>query len=254
MIKENNSPVEVAQITDLHLGSSFDHEVMGVNTAFNTALVLQSVSQSTYHQLIATGDISDDFSTSSYLLFFELLKNNNISKLTCLAGNHDNYELMESILHPVMQQRLFKIKNWVFIGLNTNLLDSDSGLIGYKELNWLKKALTDNSEFNVAIFMHHHIFSVSSKWIDKYNLIDSGEFLKIIFSNPNVKAVISGHVHQQSFIFYEGVEFHTTCSTSFQYLPNADCAVISSKGPGWRKWFFWPSGKISEKWFPLKDI
>ena len=97
MLITKSGAIEIVQITDIHLTADENSHLKGVNTAENLTRVLGEVKHTSYERLIVTGDISEDSSSASYNLFLNLLKQNNISSVVCLGGNHDNISVMNQI-------------------------------------------------------------------------------------------------------------------------------------------------------------
>ncbi|XBS69144.1 metallophosphoesterase [Acerihabitans sp. KWT182] len=252
MTSSTSRAVEIVQITDAHLGASEDFMLKGINTAETLSQVLAAVSQTPYDWLIATGDISDDFSHASYALFLRMLDQHGISSLICLSGNHDDPAVMQQILQPVALPTIFFDGDWLFICLNTTLANSDEGEVTETDLARLNTLLTQHAQKHVAIFMHHHVVPVQSRWIDAYRLRNHSSFMKHLARYNNVRAVISGHVHQASISPRNGATFYTSPATSLQFVPGCHLPKISTVTASWRKWTFWPDGKVSDQLFSLK--
>ena len=251
MSHKRSRAVEIVQITDIHLGKDAAFMLKGVNTADTLSGVLAKVRQTSFDWLIATGDISDDFSPASYQLFRDLLRQADLTSLVCLSGNHDNPAVMESVLHSVMLPRVFDEGEWLFICLNTTIVGEDDGEIAEADFIQLETLLAQQSTKHVALFMHHHVISVQSRWIDRYGLRNADRFLALLDRHRHVRAVIGGHVHQTSESQHNGVTFYTTPATSLQFVPHSDKAEVSVDAPGWRKWSFWPDGQITTELYSL---
>lgn len=253
MSAQDHRAIEIVQITDMHLAHSEQILLKGVNTAETLSRVLAAIQQTSYDWLVATGDISEDFSAGSYALFKQLLARQNISSLVCLSGNHDDPALMQKVLESIALPTAFCQGEWLFIGFNTPIRGEDTGEIAAADLARLELLLTQHSAKYVAIFMHHHVLPVQSRWIDRYNLINAAAFLALIARHGKVRAVISGHVHQASVTEYQGTLFYTTPATSLQFVPFNDHAEVAIAPPAWRKWSFWPDGHISDNIFYAGD-
>ncbi|WP_414147283.1 metallophosphoesterase [Erwinia sp. BNK-24-b] len=249
MSETRRRAVEIVQITDLHLMANERLLLKGVNTAQTLNSVLTAIGQTSYHRLIATGDISEDFSAASYETFKTLLARHRIASLVCLSGNHDDPVMMQEILGPVALPRIFCEGEWLFIGLNTTIKGEDEGEIAAVELAQLDSLLAQHHAKFAAIFMHHHALPVQSGWIDRYGLKNAADLLALVARYPEIKAVIGGHVHQASVQTCKGTLFYTTPATSIQFAPLSEKAEVSATPPAWRKWYFWPDGRISDEIF-----
>lgn len=251
MPDKHSLAVEIVQITDMHLGADESSLLKGINTADTLTKVLAAIGQTSRDYLIATGDISEDFSAASYHLFLKLLRQNHIAPLVCLGGNHDDLTVMQPILQPVALPRVFCQGSWLFVCLNTTLPGKDEGEIVEEDLVMLEELLTGHSASHVVLFMHHHIVPVKSSWIDRYTLRNVDSLMALLARHDKVRAVISGHVHQASEASHNNVLFYTSPATSLQFVPCSDQAKVEAASPAWRKWFFWPDGSISNQIFFL---
>ena len=70
--------------------------------------------------------------------------------------------------------------------------------------------------------------------LDKINLNNSSQFLEIIDQYQNIKAVMCGHIHQDTHINRQGVEFYSTPSTCWQFTPKSHGFKLDTKMPGYR--------------------
>lgn len=89
-------------------------------------------------------------------------------------------------------------------------LDSASGYLGTKEMEWLTNLLkTQRDNFrNCIIFTHLNFFVASNKWAF-YPLIDDSESLQELFTQYKVNLVVSGHVHKKTEHFVSSTTYLT---------------------------------------------
>lgn len=66
------------------------------------------------------------------------------------------------------------------------------------------------------IVMHHPPFKLNC-WLTDKALINYNEFNTIIYRHPNVKLVLSGHIHHHSVIWKNGVAFSSASSVGFAF-------------------------------------
>jgi len=156
-----------------------------------------------------------------------------------VLGNHD-YEVEDSLKSRVptafgiANYYHFSIKQWRFIVIDGNELSTFANLpgspnhnaaekllkdletdqcvnahfwnggIGERQLKWLIATLreaTDNEE-NVVIFCHYPLFP-----LDKHNLLNAAEVMKIIIDYPCMKAWFCGHNHHGNYGMHSDIHF-----------------------------------------------
>jgi len=91
-----------------------------------------------------------------------------------------------------------------------------------------------SSDQPTIIFIHHHVLPIDSNWLDRINLRNASEFLAIIDQYKNVKAVVCGHVHQDTTIYRQDVIFLSTPSTSWQFAVKSYNFSLDNLMPGYR--------------------
>src|SRR5574344_689635 len=169
----------------------FGHEndcLLGIDTAYSFQAVIDAVRQQNiaFDIILATGDLSQDYSYDSYKRFAEMVKQ--LEKpVFWLPGNHDDGPLMRRIMPEfgVSIARNIIIGEWQFIMLNTQ------------------------------------VYSVPHGWIlpDQHELKNKNELLDLVYKHPQVKLVLCGHVHQETDFVSNNVRFISSPSTSIQFEP-----------------------------------
>ena len=81
---------------------------------------------------------------------------------------------------------------------------------------------------------HHHPFDMQSKWIDQHKLKNTNNLLEVLNKHSNIKAVICGHVHQDSLREWQNIQFFSTPSTCVQFKPLSDHFALDDESPGFR--------------------
>ena len=82
--------------------------------------------------------------------------------------------------------------------------------------------------------MHHQPLSMDSDWLDLIGLQDAKQFLATINKYKQVRAVVWGHVHQESDHKINGIRFLSTPSTCSQFLPKSVSFSLDNQPPGMR--------------------
>ncbi|PKF61672.1 3',5'-cyclic-AMP phosphodiesterase [Psychromonas sp. psych-6C06] len=224
------------QITDTHLFADRQKDLLGIKTVQSfEAVVAHASKYKQCHAVLSTGDLSQDHSAQSYLDFSKHIKT---LQLPCywLPGNHD----MQSVMLPSLlseglaQTTVIESDHWQVVLLDSQVEGVPHGLLSPSQLAFLRKTLTNKPQKNTLICVHHHVLPVGSAWLDQHILKNADELLSLIKPFSNVKAVLSGHVHQAGDKLQDGVRFITTPSTCVQFKPNSDDFALDSVAPGYR--------------------
>jgi Icc protein len=225
------------QITDTHLFSDRNKDLLGIKTVQSYEAVIEHALRysSDCRAVLSTGDLSQDHSSQSYIDFTTLIKTLN---MPCywLPGNHDQQSVM---LPNLLQQGLARTRqiiseHWQIIMLDSQVEGFVYGELAERQLVFLQQALSEYPEKYALICLHHHVLPVGSAWLDQHILKNSQPFLDIIESFENVRAVLSGHVHQAGNTLHNGISFMTTPSTCVQFKPNSDNFALDTEAPGYR--------------------
>lgn len=142
-----------------------------------------------YYVLLGTKDVS---------------KNNKLSKKTYI-------DMVRRVnpRHPKNLNYVFKKKNIVFIVVDGSkeLIPSLSGYYPTETIEWVDKQLSQYAQNNVVILQHYPIANKPDNEI--YYTYNSIEYLKMLHSHKNVKAVVTGHYHKNEEVMFDGV-YHIT--------------------------------------------
>ncbi|GAA5443126.1 3',5'-cyclic adenosine monophosphate phosphodiesterase CpdA [Microbulbifer sp. NBRC 101763] len=245
MIREHNkskSPPgatshRLIQITDPHIGSRPDYQLLGLDTGHTLDEVLATViaKQPRAQALVATGDISANGSEASYCRFLQKIRTIPIPWYW-LPGNHDVSARMRQ-LAPNRSTDLIALGNWRLLLLDTSVEGQICGGLGEAQLERLQLLLWETREHPVMIMMHHQPVPVGSKWIDGHMLrAGRDQLLQMVDQAPQVKALVWGHVHQQFDSNRGQIGLHATPSTSVQFTPGSGPFAVDDEMPGYR-WF-----------------
>lgn len=245
---QDSAPLVLLHLTDTHLHASADSRMRGVRTYETLMAVLDHARQSERWPptaVLVTGDIVQDESTAGYERFRDSLAPLGLPVL-CIPGNHDDPKLMDELLArpPFQVGGEIRFPAWSLILLSTFLTGEDAGGLGEQRLRGLDAALHAHRGRHVLIAMHHHALPVGSAWLDGVALRDSGRFLEVIDRHPHVRAVLCGHVHQESQVERRGVWFISTPSTCAQFLRGSEFFALDQQPPGLRWLTLMPDGEL----------
>ncbi len=235
--------MKILQITDTHLfapSASEDDEsiLFGFNTFESLKHVIELVKkqEALYDLVVLTGDLSEDESAGSYRRLAELLSSLN-KPVYYLFGNHDNANMAREVFeeYPLFKnEREFVLGNWLIVLLNSKIDGKQEGNLSQEELDRLKSLLSLHSEKHALICMHHNPVNMDPDRFDKYILQNPKEFFAVVDAHANVRGVMWGHVHQQSYSQRRDVTLMSTPSTCAQFTPNETGIKLDYKPPGYR--------------------
>lgn len=238
--------MRIVQITDTHLFGKQDEQFNQLNTLDSFTAVVEQVKhlqqQAPVNLIVLTGDISQDGSFESYQKCADGLKDFSCP-IAWIPGNHDALPVMASAFSAssFTSERHIVIGPWQFILLDSHYENRISGLLPASQVEFLNQCLTNHPQM-ALVFLHHHVLPIGSQWIDAINLHHSDAFLRSIDCFPQVKAVVSGHVHQDSLQLRRATPFITTPSTSIQFKPDSMHFALDDNMPGFRVFNLNPDG------------
>jgi len=215
----------IAQFSDSHLFSDINSLHYGANVYHNLRKVLSALAQDkSIDVIIFTGDLTQDHSEQSYVNFVEAVNLAGIKKpIYFLAGNHDEYELLNNYLvnTPFNQQKLIETEHWQICLLNSKSA-TPAGFISEQSLQRLRSSI--NAQKKQILFTHHHPIDVNY-FIDKHGLENKPELWQTLSEQPSIAAIACGHVHR-ALDLTQTLEATTvrvlTCpATSIQFDPRA---------------------------------
>ena len=239
----NQSPLIIAQLTDMHLFADENQELLGLLTVQSFQAVikqLQRVRQ--LDLLLLTGDLSQDGTPESYESVQNLLNLLQTSTYW-LPGNHDCISTMRQVLNrtPVSPLKAFVRGGWNFLLINSSVPGCVHGQLSPETLDWLDFQL-GLSSYPTVIALHHPPFQVNSDWLDTSTLQNPEELFAVLDRHPQVKLVLFGHIHQEFHRQHHGIHYLGTPSTSIQFKPQSSDFSLGFEEPGFRLLNLYPDG------------
>lgn len=238
--------LEVWQFTDAHLGSEPGTCLLGVDTdrSLRAVVELARRERPAPGLLLATGDLSDHGSASSYVRFAGYTRD--LADVTAwLPGNHDDPAAMRAKL-PVSVRMCpeLLLGGWLIIGLDSQIAGDVGGAVAVAELERLEQLLIRHPGVPTLVCLHHQVLPVGCAWLDRQQVANASELLAIAAAFPQVKAILSGHVHQASEQDFGGVRVFTSPSTCVQFAPDSDQFKVDSAAPGYRWLRLYADGRL----------
>ncbi len=240
------------QITDSHLFSSTDGCLLGLNTEDSLRLVLAKVKkeQPRIDVILATGDIAQDATEAAYTRFQRHLSQFKAPSYW-LQGNHD---ITQPILNTLVDNTshlspcVIAADAWRIIMLNSSVEYEVPGKFRPEELAFLQRSLEDSKGYHVMVCLHHHPLPMACKWLDTQVVRNAEEFWRIIDQFSHIRAIVWGHVHQESDRLRNGVRLLSSPSTCVQFKPlSDDFAIDEDVAPGYRWFDLYANGAIETR-------
>ena len=243
-------PIRILQLTDLHLFKNKETTMLDFNPYDSLQqviyLVNESMQKKTPDLIVLTGDIAQDYSQESYAIAKQIFADMPCH-LIATMGNHDKLPAFADFFNNPEDNatKIVYLGNWVILFANSHWPGHIGGKLTENELSFLNSALASARGKNVIIFIHHHILPVKSSWIDKIAVSNVPDFLDIIDKYKNIKAVICGHIHQDTLIERNKVKYFSTPSTSWQFLVNSPVFKLDTLMPGFRWLDLYENGTVN---------
>jgi len=232
-------------MTDLHLGPTADHQCRGFNTLDSFKAVLAAFESNSHGEeiLVLTGDLASDSQSGAYQQLNKILVQKN-KKAIWLPGNHDHLSLMQENLSDYPYLPVYEHEHWAVLMIDSSVAGQPGGEISYQQLVQLEHNLEQTKDKHILVAMHHSPVSLNSQWLDEHRISNHQKLHSLLVANGNVKAVITGHIHQQHETDWQGIKVYSTPSTCFQFAENSDQFTLTDKKPAYRWLDLQPDGHI----------
>ncbi len=232
----NNS---IVQISDTHLFGDKNRKINGSNSYQNLKEVMNHLLalKRKPDLIIVSGDLSQDCTFESYQHLANLLNTSGI-KYYLFPGNHDDVDVINKVFDfNWIKNRVdysFDFNKWFINVIDTSVYPEVVGELSEDQLKNFEKSLSQNKNKPTIVFMHHHPLPVGSKWLDNYILNDAEKFNSIVKLNPQIKAVLFGHIHQVFEKNIDGKFYGSAPASCYQVLPKAEMFTIQNLNAGYR--------------------
>ena len=235
--KNSNTSIKVLQLSDMHLFSSPEETLLGVNTeqSFLSVLSLAKANSWPPDVIILTGDLSQDTSKESYARLLSHLVPLGIPCFV-LPGNHDTpRSLLETFQHPLVSYQPFlHLGDWLFAFLDSEKPNEEGGTLKEHEIKNLAEEIKKHPLKQVLICLHHQLNDVGSAWIDSMAVDNPDALQALINCTPQIRGIIHGHTHQEFASQLFGAAIFGAPSTCFQFKPHCKEFTIDTLTPGYR--------------------
>jgi 3',5'-cyclic-AMP phosphodiesterase len=211
------SSLRLAHITDSHLFADKNGEYFGVNTAQHFAKALAHMAQQQLDGVIFGGDLTQDHTAESYLLFAELIHNSHLNcPIFWLPGNHDEV----AMLNRISGGQIHKAKRLMADHAELLLINSKgptpAGWVTAAHLAEITQCL-EQSTHSKVIFCHHNPLPING-YLDKHMLENGPQLLNTLVNNRTVTTLFHGHVHNDYKQRFRSLNVYATPASSVQFV------------------------------------
>lgn len=241
--------IRILQITDPHLFTNEDGQLLGVPTIRSFEAVLNAILREPfqYDFILATGDLVQDHNREAYHRFANMVKP--LAKpIFWVEGNHDLQPQMSNALSMYAQiqphKQVLAGQKWQVILLDSHLPEQPKGELSQAQLNFLAEKLAMYPDRYALIALHHNILPTNSAWLDQHSLANVDQLADVLSDFPMVKGILHGHIHQEVDQMWHGYRVLATPSTCIQFKPNCDEFTLDAIPQGWRELILHPDGSI----------
>ncbi|MFT4861972.1 MAG: Icc protein [Pseudohongiellaceae bacterium] len=257
-LAKNNS-INIVQITDTHLYGVANGTLLKMNTQESFAHVLRIIKQNEtdIDVILATGDIAQDASVSSYEKFIEMVAPLK-APFYWIPGNHDITAVMNEVAKGNSYgDKLIHLNNWLIVMLDTSIAGQVHGRLSISELDFLDRSLRDAADNKAIehclICLHHNPVKTDAKWMGDIGLHNDSELFAVLNSSRKVRALLYGHIHQELDFQYNGLRCLCTPSTCIQFKPAVTNFELDDISPGYRNLKLFEDGTIETEVFRVTE-
>jgi 3',5'-cyclic-AMP phosphodiesterase len=243
----------VAQISDCHLGATKGEALLGMDTDHSLEMLLRQLEdqRDALDLLVVSGDVSSDGHEAAYHRLLPRLQGM-AKRVVWMSGNHDDADKMRAVVGDELMPSVLELEGWQLVFLNSAVPGQVGGDLVEREMSLLRRAL--QCDLPTLIFLHHHVLPVGCEWLDEQRVANADALCELLREYPQVKALVSGHVHQASDQQLGGLRQLTTPSSCIQFAPNSADFALDTLNPGYRCFLLSPSGQFKSRVKRLEGV
>lgn len=235
MAPGSDRPLRVVQVSDCHLPADPATLYRGLNADRTLASLLPAIRRWQPDLLLLTGDVSEDGSAAAYGRASAALSTVGAPVLA-LPGNHDAPEVMARFfpMGPWAGPLCHRARGWQLLLLDSTEAGRVGGILPPETLHSAQAELSRAHATHVLVALHHQPVPMGAEWIDRYALEEPAAFRGWVESQPRVRCVTWGHVHQDFESMESGVLWLGSPSTVANSLPRSERFTLDLSGPACR--------------------
>lgn len=239
--------VRIVQVTDCHILGRPGDRLRGMDTRGSFEAVMAAAFEDCGRPdlLLATGDLSEDGSAEAYRYLSAQFESVGIPTFW-LPGNHDDTDVMRAQLtgESICDARQVLVGGWQILLLDSTIEGKVQGRVSPAQMDFMDSALRGRAERHALVCLHHQAVDTGSEWIDAKGLENAAEFRERVSLHDKVRAVLWGHVHQETQHLAGGIEWLSTPSTCVQFRPGSREFALGDEDPGYRYLVLGTGGEI----------
>lgn len=235
---------KIIVMADLHIVPETDlSHSLDTNARTQEAIAFINKNHADADLLVIAGDLADHGDAASYRRLKDLFAEIDLPYVITL-GNHDNRPNFLAEFGDVAEPETGKMDRAVALdGCGIVILDSSepgigSGRLNAAQLGWLSKRLAEYASMPVVVVMHHNICPLHNQ--NDIIILEQREALvEVLREHPDIRTVVSGHVHMTSSGTYRGIPFSTFAGNHYSIEPTLQslsgplpAPVQRREGPG----------------------
>jgi Icc protein len=252
----DSRPVHLIQISDCHLHGNPRTLAKGVSTFETLAATVAAIGadEDVIDAVVASGDLSNDWSDDSYLHFADLTRALG-APVYALPGNHDDPAQLVRVLSAegVLVRPGADIGAWRLIFLDSVIRGEINGRLGSAKLAALDAELAGAEGRFALVFLHHHPVAVGRAWEDVPGVADAEAFFAVLDRHANVRGVAWGHIHFGFESERRGVRLVAAPSTCMEVVKDAETGLAYGRpAPGYRRFRLHADGRLDTEEVPVR--
>jgi len=123
---------------------------------------------------------------------------------------------------------------WGLLTLDSSQPNKPGGHISDLQLQHVEQGLQTLAGKYILLAMHHSPLPVGCAWLDKQQIDNQQQLQELLSRQGNVRAVITGHVHQQFDGHWGQLPIYSTPSSCVQFKQHSEDFALSEQPPGYR--------------------
>lgn len=215
-------PVIIAQISDLHCGSQYHIPSLATR-------VVDEINELAPDALVVTGDLTDMGFRQEFKVAHRLISRMQVDNVLVLPGNHDARNVGDLHFEELFGSRSTELAfgGVRILGLDSSEPDLDNGRVGRQRYAWIEERFSDPAEFKI-VALHHHLLPVPGTGRERNIVYDAGDLLRVLNSS-GCHVVLCGHKHVPNVWRLEEmviVNAGTACSHRLRGMTRASYNII----------------------------